>query len=157
MKNEELNSLDIDEDSFLHSFYLNRNRGRWMMESRVNATTEGKEAFYDIPIAMKPSSSLITYDELTITWDRIIDKVPQAIDAFNAPGNSFLLIRTPKYLMMYRIEGENLLSKNPLQLIEIKETEDIIMAEWARGDFVKRWTDVAEKLGTKIIFVQNRK
>lgn len=157
MKNEKLDSLEIDLESFLHSFYLNRNRGRWMMVSRVNATTEGKETFYDIPIAMKPSSSLITYDELTITWDKIIDKVPQAIDAFNAPGNSFLLIRTPKYLMMYRIEGENLLSEKPLQMVEIKETDDIIMAEWARGDFVKRWTDVALKLGTKIIFVQTKK
>ena len=43
------------------------------------------------------------------------------------------------------------------QAIEIKEEEEIIMAEWARGEFVKRWTDMASREGNKIIFVQNRR
>ena len=58
--------------------------------------------------------------------------------------------------MMYRILGGEL-AEEPLQVIEIKEEEEIIMAEWARGEFVKRWTDMAAKEGSKIIFVQNHR
>ena len=156
-KNSKLESLALDQESFLHSFILNRNRGYWMMVSRVTSPVEDNDKFIEVPIALKPSASLIAYDELSVTWNKIIEKVPQAIDAFNAPGNSFLLIRTPKYLMMYMIVGENKLADKPMQMIEIKETEEIIMSEWARGDFVKRWTDVVVKQGEKIIFVQSKK
>lgn len=156
-KNPELKSIAIDQESFLHSFILKRNRGHWMMVSRLTSGAEASDEFIEEPIALKPTQSLVAYDELSVSWNKIIEKVPQAIDAFNAPGNSFLLIRTPKYLMMYRIIGENKLADKPMQMIEIKETEEIIMAEWARGEFVKRWTDVVEKQGEKIIFVQSKK
>lgn len=156
-KNPKLQSLALDQESFLQSFILKRNRGYWMMVSRVTSRAEDSDEFIEVPIALKPSESLIAYDELSVSWNKIIEKVPQAIDAVNAPGNSFLLIRTPKYLMMYMIVGENKLADKPMQMIEIKETEEIIMAEWARGDFVKRWTDVVVKQGEKIIFVQSKK
>jgi len=156
-KNPELQSLALEQDSFLHSFILKRNRGYWMFLSRITNGAKNSDEFIEVPIALKPSQSLIAYDELSVSWNKIIEKVPQAIDAVNAPGNSFLLIRTPKYLMMYMIVGENKLADKPMQMIEIKETEEIIMAEWARGDFVKRWTDVVVKQGKKIIFVQNKK
>ena len=156
-KNPELKSIALDQESFFHSFVLKRNRGHWMMVSRLTSVTETNDEFIEVPIAIKPTQTLIAYDELTVSWNKIVEKVPQAIDAFNAPGNSFLLIRTPKYLMMYMIIGENKLADKPMQMIEIKETEEIIMAEWARGDFVKRWTDVVLKQGEKIIFVQSKK
>lgn len=142
---------EVDMEDFYQSLTLNRESGRWLMGAL--AKTRDEEVY--VPVAMRPPVNLITYDGMTITWDRIKDKVPQALDAFNAPGNSFILIRTPKYLMMYRITGVNTISDEPLQMIEIKETEQIIMAEWARGDFVRRWTEVAQAQGQKIIFVQN--
>lgn len=156
-KNPELESIALDQESFLHSFILKRNRGYWMMVSRITSGDENSDEFIEVPIALKPSQSLVAYDELSVSWNKIIEKVPQAIDAVNAPGNSFLLIRTPKYLMMYMIVGENKLADKPMQMVEIKESEEIIMAEWARGDFVKRWTDVVVKQGEKIIFVQSKK
>ncbi|MGB4588545.1 MAG: hypothetical protein WBI17_04835 [Clostridiaceae bacterium] len=156
-KNSDLESKALNQESFLHSFVLKRNRGHWMMVSRITTGAENSDEFIEVPIALKPSQSLIAYDELAVSWNKIIEKVPQAIDAVNAPGNSFLLIRTPKYLMMYMIIGENKLADKPMQMVEIKETEEIIMAEWARGDFVKRWTDVVVKQGEKIIFVQSKK
>lgn len=156
-KNPEQKSITLDEESFLHSFILKRNRGHWMMLSRLASGVGNSDEFIEVPIALKPTQNLISYDDLSISWNKIVEKVPQAIDAFNAPGNSFLLIRTPKYLMMYMIIGENKLADKPMQMIEIKETEEIIMAEWARGEFVKRWTDVVVKQGKKIIFVQGRK
>jgi len=156
-KNPELQFSALDQDSFLHSFILRRNRGHWMMVSRITSSVENRDEFIEVPIALKPSQGLVAYDEFSVSWNKIIEKVPQAIDAFNAPGNSFILIRTPKYLMMYMIVGENKLADKPMQMVEIKETEEIIMAEWAKGDFVKRWTDVVVKQGKKIIFVQSKK
>lgn len=139
-------------EEFIDSYILRRHHGNWMMESRFQLGNDSIK----VPIALRADINLVTYDELTIPWSKVRERVPQALDAFNAPGNSFMLVRTPKYLMMYRILGGEL-TEEPLQVIEIKEEEEIIMAEWARGEFVKRWTDMAAKEGSKIIFVQNHR
>ncbi len=137
--------------TYYQSFILKRGHGNWRLQSEVMLNEERIE----VPIAYKPSGNLVAYDELPITWKEIKQKVPQAKDAFSAPGNSFLLIRTSKYLMMYDFNGKDGLSNLPLQKVEIDEGEEIIMAEWARGDFVNRWTNVVSKIGRRIIFVQN--
>lgn len=137
-------------DSYYQSYILKRHNGNWMMASKYQSGEEKIE----VPIALRADVNLVTYDDLSVPWTKIRERVPQALDAFNAPGNSFVLVRTSKYLMMYRILGGEL-SEEPLQMIEIKEDEEVIMAEWARGEFVKRWTDVAAREGRKIIFVQN--
>lgn len=157
-REEDLNKASVSRENLFTSFILKRHHGYWMMEARLVAlNAEEEESVYKVPIALKPVRDLVTYDDLTVPWVSVKNRVPQAIDAFNAPGNSFLLVRTPKYLMMYNIIGVNEIAEEPLQVIEIKEEEDIIMAEWARGEFVRRWTDVVSKEGRKIIFVQNRK
>lgn len=156
-RNEELKLAPIPRESILSNFILRRHYGYWMMESRFTLEEQNEDTLYKVPIALKPTKNIVTYDDLTVPWAKVKESVPQAIDAFNAPGNSFLLVRTPQYLLMYKIEGVDKISREPLQAIEIKENEQIIMAEWARGEFVKRWTDVASKQGRKIIFVQNRR
>ncbi len=157
-REEELENEYVNKENIFTSFILKRHHGYWMLESRLLATNdENEEQIYKVPVALKPSQSIVTYDDLTVPWISVKERVPQAIDAFNAPGNSFLLVRTPKYLMMYNIIGVDEIGEEPLQVIEIKEEEDIIMAEWARGEFVKRWTDVVAQEGRKLIFVQNLK
>ena len=149
---EEALVANPETEEFIDSFILRRHHGNWMLESSFQVGDES----ITVPIALRADINLVTYDELTIPWSKVRERVPQALDAFNAPGNSFMLVRTPKYLLMYRIiKGE--LAEEPLQAIEIKEEEEIIMAEWARGEFVKRWTDMASREGNKIIFVQNRR
>ena len=149
---EEALMANSETEKFIDSYILRRHHGNWMMESRFQLGDDSIK----VPIALRADINLVTYDELTIPWSKVRERVPQALDAFNAPGNSFMLVRTPKYLMMYRILGGEL-TEEPLQVIEIKEEEEIIMAEWARGEFVKRWTDMAAKEGSKIIFVQNHR
>ena len=149
---EEALMANPETEKFIDSYILRRHHGNWMMESRFQLGVDSIK----VPIALRADINLVTYDELTIPWSKVRERVPQALDAFNAPGNSFMLVRTPKYLMMYRILGGEL-AEEPLQVIEIKEEEEIIMAEWARGEFVKRWTDMAAKEGSKIIFVQNHR
>lgn len=155
-KDAALKDLVVPKEEFLRNFTLRRHHGFWMIESRFLSTEEKEETLHKVPIALKPAKNLVTYDDLTVSWSKIKERIPQAIDAFNAPGNSFLLVRTPRYLMMYSIVGIDDIGQEPLQSIEIKEQEEIIMAEWARGEFVKRWTDMAAKEGRKIIFVQNK-
>ena len=149
---EEALMANPETEKFIDSYILRRHHGNWMMESRFQLGDDSIK----VPIALRADINLVTYDELTIPWSKVRERVPQALDAFNAPGNSFMLVRTPKHLMMYRILGGEL-AEEPLQVIEIKEEEEIIMAEWARGEFVKRWTDMAAKEGSKIIFVQNHR
>lgn len=151
-RNEAISSSEVHLASLYQRFSLKRQHGHWAVEARFKE----EEEVYKVPVALRVEEPLVAYDTLTIPWTRIKEQIPQAMDAFNAPGNSFMLVRTPKYLMMYRILGDEL-SKEPLQIIEIKEREQIVMAEWARGEFVRRWTDVAAREGRKIIFVQNRR
>ncbi len=149
---EVLEGMDDEAfNKFNSNFILKRHHGNWRMESRITLD----EKILRIPVAYKPTENVVTYDDLPISWQEIKRKIPQAQDAFCAPGKSFLLVRTSKYLAMYGIDGNNNLTEAPLQRIEIDETDEIIMAEWARGDFVHRWTDVVAKIGQRIIFVQN--
>ncbi len=148
---DQVSKLDpLSLEDFKRSFILSRHAGNWRLKSRVVLNEEK----ILVPIAYKPSGALVAYDELALTWNEIKRKVPQAKDAFCAPGNSFLLIRTSKYLMIYGFTEKGI-TDLPLQRVEIDEDEEIIMAEWARGDFVNRWTNVVSKIGRRIIFVQN--
>lgn len=149
---QEVLSLPPDSlDEYMESFILKRHHGNWRMVSEVILN----DVKIQVPIAYKPSKNLVTYDEQPLSWKEIKKSVPQAEDAFCAPGNSFMLVRTSKYLMMYEFDGNQGLADQPLQKIEIGDDEKIIMAEWARGDFVSRWTDVVSIRGQRIIFVQN--
>ena len=148
---DEFSKIDpISLSNFKQSFILNRHHGNW----RLKSSLEYNDEKISVPIAYKPSKDLVVYDELPLNWSEIKQRVPQAKDAFWAPGNSFLLVKTSKYLMIYGITEKGL-TDSPLQRVEIDENEEIIMAEWARGDFVSRWTTVVSKIGQRIIFVQN--
>lgn len=152
-RNSRLQEASVNLPGYFRSVALHRFHGHWHVTGGI--ALEGQ--WMDLPVAMKPSTAMVAYDGMTVSFDQVQERVPQALDAFQAPGNSFLLVRTPRYLMMYRILPDGQLSERPLQMVEISESETIIMAEWARGEFVARWTDMVEELGRKIIFVQNRR
>jgi hypothetical protein len=139
-----------DMERLMENLSLQRRNGHWILNARVNSARNGGNRFYDFPVSIIPPQKLVTYDELDIPWNKVKAKVPEAIDVFNAPGNSFLLVRTPKYLMMFAITPEHEISQEPLQVIAVKEEEEIIMAEWARGDFVDRWTEILSATGSRV-------
>lgn len=152
-RNSRLQEASVNLAAYFRSVALHRFHGHWHVTGGI--PLEGQ--WVDLPVAMKPSTAMVAYDGMTVSFDQVQERVPQALDAFQAPGNSFLLVRTPRYLMLYRIQPDGQLSERPLQMVEISESETIIMAEWARGEFVARWTAMVEDLGRKIIFVQNRR
>jgi hypothetical protein len=76
--------------------------------------------------------------------------VPEAKDVINAPGNAFVIVRTPRYLIMFMYDENMNLSAKPAMTIAVDDDEEIIMAEWARGDFVDRWTETAASTGVKV-------
>lgn len=139
-----------DMEKLMQNLSMQRRNGHWILTGRVNSARNSGNRFYDFPISIIPPQKLVTYDELDIPWSKVKEKVPEAIDVFNAPGNSFLLVRTPKYLMMFGITEDKEISQEPLQVIPVNEEEEIVMAEWARGDFVDRWTETLSVVGTKV-------
>lgn len=146
-----------DMEKLMQSLSMQRRNGHWILTGRLNSARNNGNKFYDFPISIIPPQKLVTYDELDIPWNRVKEKVPEAIDVFNAPGNSFLLVRTPKYLMMFGITQNKEISQEPLLVIPVEEEEEIIMAEWARGDFVDRWTEILSVAGTKVDLTEPEK
>lgn len=139
-----------DMERLMENLSMQRRNGHWILTARVNSARNGGNRFYDFPVSIIPPQKLVTYDELDIPWHKVKEKIPEAIDVFNAPGNSFLLVRTPKYLMMFGITPDREISQEPLQVFAVKEEEEIVMAEWARGDFVDRWTEILSTTGTRV-------
>jgi len=127
-----------------------RKNGHWVLTARLNSAKEPAKDYADIAVSLIPPAKLITYDELQVSWSRIKEMVPEAKDVISAPGNAFVIVRTPRYLIMFLYDEYMNLSAKPVMTIAVDEDEEMIMAEWARGDFVDRWTETASSAGVKL-------
>ncbi len=132
------------------SLAMERRNGHWVLTARLNSAREPAKAYKDITVSLIPPAKLVTYDELQVSWSRIKEMVPEAKDVINAPGNAFVIVRTPRYLIMFMYDENMNLSAKPAMTIAVDDDEEIIMAEWARGDFVDRWTETAASTGVKV-------
>ncbi|MCR1899606.1 hypothetical protein NSA47_11525 [Irregularibacter muris] len=143
--NKRKKSLEIDEGTtskIEENFGLERKMGYWFLKGRMtpvgNNTVE-----WDYPINLIPSKPIIFYNELSVPWTGVKDRVPSAIDIFTAPSKDIALIVTKEEIYIYQIEQGIL--KSPLERIPLKEGESVIMAEWATGPYVKSWNATLSK------------
>jgi hypothetical protein len=150
IRDSSLQAMGGSIGSLAESLAMVRKNGHWVLTARLNSAKEPAKDYSDITVSLIPPAKLVTYDELQVSWSRIKEMVPEAKDVINAPGNAFVIVRTPRYLIMFMYdENMNLLTK-PVMTIALDEDEEIIMAEWARGDFVDRWTETAASAGVKV-------
>lgn len=146
-----INTLDIkvshllDYEGLLDNFGLERKMGHWFFKGRINYRKENQILSADYNINTIPPSKLIFYDELSIPWTYIKDKVPEAIDAYTSPNKDLLLVVTKKEIIIYSIQ-KGMIQDLILQRIPLDKNETIIMAEWATGDYVENWTKTLTSL-----------
>lgn len=130
--------IDINEN-IDDNFGLVRKNGHWNFQGRINYEKGNKTSYQDYRINLIPPSNLIFYDELTISWNNIKERIPDAIDAFTSPNKDLALVLSKKSkLLVYEINN-GYLSLEPIQTICLKPNEKIIMAEWATGSYVENW------------------
>lgn len=121
------------------SWGLARRRGRWTPQiakkwSFSNMSTGNRDyTLYDLPL--KAPQNLVSYNQLGYRFGEIKKNVPDAIDAVSSPNMDLLVVLTPFSLIVYM--GNDFANPTKFQL---KKDESLIMAEWALGKYVDKWT-----------------
>lgn len=138
---------DLD-DYQANSFILKRGRGRWAYEGRVNNQRPHSDNFLTYPMIFRDNEKVYRYDDLEPSWSDIKRRVPEAKDAISSPGDYFVVVQTENQLLVYpKLKGQ--LGDEPLANFSTPG-ETIVMHEWARGDYVNKWTAEVTKRGIQM-------
>lgn len=140
-------SINREVDN-LTNFAINRNRGRWCFYSLKDDNAElasmQEEYFNEYgnkkEISARVSKDIARHDELYTSWQGIANQIPSATDALSSPNDNMAIIRTKGKLYVYRVSGDRLDMSSEV-IIPIEGKEEIIMAEWALGQYVDYWTE----------------
>ncbi|MFX0548616.1 hypothetical protein ACOAKC_04705 [Hathewaya histolytica] len=146
LKNEIWNKgMKIDEESFS----LIRKNGHWLAVGRAEDKKDPNK-YEEYMLNLIPTNGVMNYDELVVPWNNIKERVPDAKDAFTSPNKDILIVLNDKNLFIYSID-EGIISKKPIRVISIKQGEEVVMIEWARGEYAKKWQNTSEYIGGRII------
>lgn len=133
------NNNVLDRGNLDTNFGLIRKAGHWYFEGRVDYKINNKISYADYRINLIPPSNLVFYDELSITWTDIKEKVPDAVDAYTSPNKDLAIILSKNNkILIYEI-NKGVLGKQPIKVVKLRQDEKIIMAEWATGSYVDNW------------------
>lgn len=117
-------------------FVLVRKNGHWIMQGRVY--DKSRDNFWSYDMNLIPPANMVRYDELSISWNKVLERVPDAIDIFTSPNNQLAIIVNQSEIEVFKIVNGGL-DSNPLSQINLKNDEHIIMAEWALDEYVDSW------------------
>lgn len=140
--NQSLKSEALEKEPREDNFAVVRRNGHWIMKGRLDYLNplEGKK-YEDFTINLMPSKKIVNYDELSVSWNAIKERVPEALDAYASPNRDVVIILCRNCIYVYGVENTKLAQK-PLDRVKIKDGESVIMAEWATGEYVERWEKV---------------
>ncbi len=125
---------------------VRRGPGRWVLVGRILPEVDelGPAWFADFELPQAPPTSLVGHGLLFPPWETIVTKVPGARDAFSSPAKDMLVVVTKDTLLGFPIRngavGE-VVVRLPLVPDEIP-----VMAQWAVGPHVERWSRQLRKL-----------
>lgn len=131
-------------------FTLDRRNGHWIMKGRLYYSDRREEGrFLEYTINMIPPPKIVNYDELYISWNKIKERVPEAVDAFVSPNKDMAVIITENFIHVYALsKGE--VAKKPMEKIKLLDGETVVMAEWATGNYVEKWKSlITERMLSK--------
>lgn len=125
------------------SFGLVRKNGYWALIARGNDS----KGYHDSDLNLLPTKKFVMYDRLCVGWSVIKDRVPNALDAVTSPTTRIALVMTSNKLFVYEIKNGEL-DREPLQTIELKDGETMVMAEWANNEFTDYWSKAFKSSGS---------
>jgi len=136
--------IDLTPDE--ESFSLSRRNGHWIFKGRVNFLDNGNYSYKDFNIRAIPPKEVVHFDQLSVPWNAIKAKVPEAVDAFTSPNEDIILIITHNNILVYTIEN-GYISDIPLTKLQLEPTEKVIMLEWGIGRYAPIWEEEFIKNG----------
>lgn len=89
------------------------------------------------------SDSLTTDDELSINWEEIKKSYPDTKDAISSPANNLLIVMTTDKLMIFSNPQAGIQEWD--YIFDVDPNENVIMNQWAIGDYVKKWDTEVNK------------
>src|SRR5699024_5905906 len=88
-QNHKLLEDTVDEENFT----VTRRNGHWIMRGRMRYSDErALDYYFDFNINIIPATKLVSYDELSISWNIIKDQIPTAIDAYTSPTSDIIIV-----------------------------------------------------------------
>lgn len=111
---KQINADKIINSDFERNFSLVRSVGHWHIRGGINYIQNNTERFIDYSVNIIPSSKIVFYDNLNISWTAIKDRLHEAMDAYTSPDGQLAIILSQSRLYIYRIENGSL-STSPIE------------------------------------------
>jgi hypothetical protein len=134
---------DFNTSSFLEtadqSWSIVRGRMRWEFAwsfSHSGRALRGYEAA--CTTSLSPPKELVGNGALSVGWNQVLLKVPDARTAFSSPDGSLVLVFTSTQVLALRREGDSL--GEPFARVFVPQGQ-IVSGQWAVGKYVDAWTD----------------
>ena len=132
----------LSKDINYGNYTIVRTNGRWTLQGRISPIiSSGKSINFAIntPINKKLSK----YNILTIPWKILKGKIPLFIDAYTSPSGNIAIIIVKGEILVYTINNGQI-SDTPVNRIQLKNGEEVIMSEWCENDYVRKWNSYFE-------------
>ena len=125
---------------------LARNNGYWILKKReedINYPGLYKDSF----VMKRPNKNLVRFDELDFNYEVLKEKFPKLRDAFSSPNKAMAMIYKDKALCAYEVHRSRLAS----EVFTMDLNSNIIMNEWALGQYGNMWREKFISLGARKI------
>lgn len=142
-------TIDLTPDE--ENFGIFRRNGHWVFKGRINYVEDGKYSYKNFDIKTIPPKEIVHYDELSVPWNAIKLKLPEATDAFISPNEDIIIVMERNNMLIYLIDNGEI-GDIPIAKIRLKNTEKVIMSEWATGRYPILWEE--EFLNNEAVLVE---
>lgn len=123
-----------------------RNNGYWILKQRDH-DMKYPGLYKDSYVMKKPNKNLVRFDELYFNYETLKEKFPKLKDAFSAPNKSMVMIYKDKTLAAHAVYRDEIMD----EIFSIDLNSNIIMNEWALGQYGDMWKEKFISLGAKKI------
>lgn len=128
------------EEPDLANWALTRREGRWVVVGRLDAISEVAQGTYaDFEVPLPPPQSLAGRNQLAVPWAKVKSTVPDAVDAFSAPAQDFVVIVQRSRLTAHPVANGEI--EPAVLTLRLRPETRPVMARWAVGARVQRWVD----------------
>ncbi|MDO4594122.1 MAG: hypothetical protein Q4B52_01970 [Tissierellia bacterium] len=136
--NGDIKKEDVDVDST--NIGIIRNQGLWQLVTSYQASIDDKIQQRAFPIDFTIEGKRLNNKKNAVSWDQIKNKNAQAKDYFESYNNQYIIIQDADEILFYELNN-GVIGNSPIASIQIKYRTQIIMCEWAGGDYAKKWED----------------
>jgi hypothetical protein len=138
-------SESIDKNG--ESWTISRRQGEWIPQvaSYSGRAEEGGYHYQLKDIPLKLPETVVSYDQLAVSWNEIRQLRPNAKDAFSSPNQEMVGVVSDEDIVVYPIEGR--LIPVPLLSLRLDPDESIVMIQWAVNEpYIEQWKQKGKQL-----------